>query len=131
MTRKTIIKTLKVNKTSKKLYVTLYFNRTFPYLFETWCMKQPVIMYLPAFIVCYTKPINIFCDLTIIKFKFHHGLQGTDSQGRHNKEKKSFEKVELILMNLIWNVYCKQSGENEAVVKIISTVKIAMAYCNI
>ena len=43
---------------------------------------------------------------------------------KYNKEKKSFEKVELILTNLIWNVNSKQSGKNEAVVKIISTVKI-------
>ena len=36
----------------------------------------------------------------------------------HKKEKRNFEKTDLILMNLIWNVDIKQSEENEAAVKI-------------
>ena len=37
---------------------------------------------------------------------------------------RSFEKRELILMNLIWNIDSKQSEINKAVVKIMFTVKM-------
>ena len=43
------------------------------------------------------------CALTPLKFRFHNGLKQGDqaARARHNKEKRSCEKRELILMNLI------------------------------
>ena len=58
-------------------------------------------MYLSAFIIL-CKTHQCFCDLTPNNFKFHNGLNSNKTaRARHNIEKRSFEKRELILMNLI------------------------------
>ena len=63
-------------------------------------MKQSMI-YHSAFIICYKRPIQCFCGLTLAKFKFQNGLKHVNKTAWYNKERRSFEKRNLILMNLI------------------------------
>ena len=84
-------------------------------------------MRLSAFIICYARPINAFVIWPPWNFNSIIAWQNSNEtvQARYSKEKKSFGKIELILRNLLGNVYTKKSKINETAVKKIFTVEIA------